>query len=68
MLSLKSIFSSILYQRGIYPVEAFKQVPKYGLNMLVTSDDKLEAFFVKFLKQLSGTFTNMDFCFEFAVL
>ncbi|KAF1333645.1 Mitotic spindle checkpoint component mad2, partial [Globisporangium splendens] len=46
--------NSILYQRGIYPPESFKQVQKYGLNMLVTADEKLEEFFTKFLRQLSN--------------
>ncbi|TMW57427.1 hypothetical protein Poli38472_003352 [Pythium oligandrum] len=45
--------NSILYQRGIYPPESFKQEPKYGLNMLVTDDEKLRAFLDKFLAQLS---------------
>lgn len=46
--------TSILYQRGIYPPESFKQVQKYGLNMLVTADEKLDDFFRKFLLQLSS--------------
>ncbi|KAG7379943.1 MAD2 mitotic arrest deficient-like 1 [Phytophthora pseudosyringae] len=46
--------NTILYQRGIYPAESFKQVQKYGLNMLVTDDDKLNDFFTKFLQQLSS--------------
>ncbi|KAI9905738.1 hypothetical protein PsorP6_013707 [Peronosclerospora sorghi] len=46
--------NTILYQRGIYPAESFKQVQKYGLNMLVTDDDKLNNFFIKFLQQLSN--------------
>ncbi|KAG6598060.1 Mitotic spindle assembly checkpoint protein MAD2A [Phytophthora cinnamomi] len=46
--------NTILYQRGIYPAESFKQVQKYGLNMLVTDDDKLNDFFTKFLHQLSN--------------
>ncbi|EOD04035.1 hypothetical protein EMIHUDRAFT_69270 [Emiliania huxleyi CCMP1516] len=33
--------NSILYQRGIYPPETFRRVSKYGLTMLVTSDDAL---------------------------
>ncbi|KAI9993929.1 hypothetical protein PInf_016451 [Phytophthora infestans] len=45
---------TILYQRGIYPAESFKQIQKYGLNMLVTDDDKLSDFFTKFLHQLSN--------------
>lgn len=36
--------NSILYQRGIYPEESFKQSQKYGLTLLVTDDDKLTAF------------------------
>ena len=55
------IHSSILYQRGIYPPETFKQVSKYGLNMLVTADEKLHNFFAKFLRQLSGNF-SFDLC------
>ncbi|CAI5731859.1 unnamed protein product [Peronospora destructor] len=46
--------NTILYQRGIYPEESFKQVQKYGLNMLMTADDKLNDFFTKFLHQLSN--------------
>ena len=48
------LICSILYQRGIYPAESFKQTEKYGLNMLVTDDDKLNDFFTKFLQQLSS--------------
>lgn len=33
---------SILYQRGIYPPEEFKRVAKYGLSMMVTSDEGLQ--------------------------
>ncbi|DBA04167.1 TPA: hypothetical protein N0F65_004275, partial [Lagenidium giganteum] len=51
---LTILVNSILYQRGVYPPESFKQVPKYGLNMLVTADEKLEEFFTKFLSQLSN--------------
>ncbi|GLE05986.1 hypothetical protein PINS_up015197 [Pythium insidiosum] len=36
--------NSILYQRGIYPPDSFKQEQKFGLNMLVTDDEKLRAF------------------------
>ncbi|KAG1706491.1 hypothetical protein DVH05_001640 [Phytophthora capsici] len=46
--------NTILYQRGVYPAESFKQVRKYGLNMLVTDDDKLNDFFANFLQQLSN--------------
>ena len=37
--------NSILYQRGIYPPESFQRVSKYGLTMLVTSDEKLVCCF-----------------------
>ncbi|KAL6042035.1 MAD2 mitotic arrest deficient-like 1 [Balamuthia mandrillaris] len=44
--------NSILYQRGIYPAETFTAVQKYGLNILVTNDDKLKAYLNNVLKQL----------------
>ena len=47
--------NNILFQRGIYPPEMFKQEKKYGLTILVTTDDNL----LKYLKdnvlpQLTG--------------
>ncbi|RLN96417.1 hypothetical protein BBJ28_00002958 [Nothophytophthora sp. Chile5] len=56
---MTGLYHSILYQRGIYPAESFKQVQKYGLNMLVTDDEKLSAFFTNFLSQLSSTFRSL---------
>ncbi|KAF6041184.1 MAD2L1 [Bugula neritina] len=44
--------NSILYQRGIYPEESFKQSQKYGLTLLVTDDDKLTAFLNEVLGQV----------------
>jgi len=44
--------NSILYQRGIYPPENFKRSQKYGLVMLTTIDEKLEAYFKCLLSQL----------------
>ena len=38
--------NNILFQRGIYPPEMFKQEKKYGLTILVTTDDSL----LKYLK------------------
>eukprot|EP00644_Phytophthora_capsici_P008027 jgi/Phyca11/20125/fgenesh1_pg.PHYCAscaffold_58_\ len=55
--------NTILYQRGVYPAESFKQVRKYGLNMLVTDDDKLNDFFANFLQQLSSP-TSPTFAFD----
>jgi len=53
---VKEFFSysinSILYQRGIYPPETFKREPKYGLTMLVTTDDSLNAYLNQVLKQM----------------
>jgi len=44
--------NSILYQRGIYPPETFKRVNKYGLAMLITADDGLQAYLANILMQL----------------
>lgn len=45
----------ILYQRNIYPAEDFKMVKKYGLNMLVSTDDSLQSYLRKIMSQLNGT-------------
>ena len=45
---------SILYQRGIYPPENFAPVSKYGLSVLVTSDEGLKTYLVQVLRQLAG--------------
>mmetsp|Transcript_11177 Transcript_11177/g.27139 ORF Transcript_11177/g.27139 Transcript_11177/m.27139 type:complete len:207 (+) Transcript_11177:105-725(+) len=45
--------NSILYQRGIYPPESFSRVSKYGLQMLVTSDQGLQQYLQQVLSQLS---------------
>ena len=47
--------NSILYQRGIYPAESFKAVPKYGLTVLVTKEEDLIFYLKNVLQQLSGT-------------
>ena len=44
--------NSILYQRGIYPPEEFRRVAKYGLSMMVASDDGLQNYLKKILAQL----------------
>ena len=48
--------NSILYQRGIYPPESFNKVQKYGLQMLVTSDNGLQNYLQQVLSQLTGEF------------
>lgn len=45
--------NSILYQRGIYPPETFARVQKYGLSMLVTTDEGLKGYLSSVLAQLS---------------
>ena len=46
---------SILYQRGIYPPESFDRQKKYGLAMMVTSDEGLSKYLTSVLKQMSGS-------------
>src|SRR5271156_5763572 len=46
---------SVLYQRGIYPPEDFKVVKKYGLNVLVTTDDEVKNYIKRIMNQLSRT-------------
>ncbi|KAK2759926.1 Mitotic spindle checkpoint component mad2 [Arachnomyces sp. PD_36] len=45
--------NSILFQRGVYPAEDFSAVKKYGLNMLVSSDDQVKAYIKKIMSQLN---------------
>jgi mitotic spindle assembly checkpoint protein MAD2 len=42
-----------LYQRGIYPPESFASVPKYGLSILVTTDEGLKQYLAQVLRQLA---------------
>jgi len=44
--------NTILFQRGVYPAEDFTAVKKYGLNMLVSSDDQVKAYIKKIMSQL----------------
>ncbi|QDZ17799.1 mitotic spindle checkpoint protein Mad2 [Chloropicon primus] len=46
--------NSILYQRGIYAPEDFKRTKKYGLSMMVTSDEGLTKYLSRVLTQISG--------------
>jgi mitotic spindle assembly checkpoint protein MAD2 len=50
--------NSILYQRGIYPVEMFKRVPKYGATIYVSSDPDLTAYIGKILEQVKEWLMN----------
>ncbi|KAI9885963.1 MAG: hypothetical protein M1823_002241 [Watsoniomyces obsoletus] len=44
---------TILFQRGVYPAEDFTAVKKYGLNMLVSSDDQVKAYIKRIMSQLN---------------
>ncbi|TVY22352.1 Mitotic spindle checkpoint component [Lachnellula hyalina] len=44
--------NTILFQRGVYPAEDFTAVKKYGLTMLVSSDDQVKAYIKKIMGQL----------------
>ena len=46
--------NSILYQRAIYPPESFRKVPKYGLAMMLTTDEALAAYISNIMIQLQG--------------
>ncbi|CAF9907231.1 Mitotic spindle checkpoint component mad2 [Imshaugia aleurites] len=50
--------NTILFQRGVYPAEDFTAVKKYGLNMLVTSDDQVKAYIKKIMSQLNKWMTG----------
>ncbi|KAK5075647.1 Mitotic spindle checkpoint component mad2 [Exophiala xenobiotica] len=45
--------NTILFQRGVYPAEDFTPVKKYGLNMLVSSDDQVKSYIKKIISQLN---------------
>eukprot|EP01060_Flectonema_neradi_P011260 TRINITY_DN1835_c3_g1_i1.p1 TRINITY_DN1835_c3_g1~~TRINITY_DN1835_c3_g1_i1.p1 ORF type:complete len:201 (+),score=39.34 TRINITY_DN1835_c3_g1_i1:53-655(+) len=45
--------NSLLFQRGVYPAEAFSTVSKYKLQMTVTTDKGLKAYLGNVLQQLS---------------
>ncbi|KAJ4460844.1 putative Mitotic spindle checkpoint protein MAD2 [Paratrimastix pyriformis] len=50
--------NNILYQRGIYPPELFKPVNKYGLTLLVASDEGLRRYLSQVLTQISEWLMN----------
>ena len=45
--------NTILFQRGVYPAEDFTPVKKYGLAMLVSSDDQVKSYIKKIMSQLN---------------
>lgn len=52
--------NSILYQRGIYPPESFAPVAKYGLSLLVTTDEGLKTYLAQVLRQVAGMFQSQS--------
>jgi mitotic spindle assembly checkpoint protein MAD2 len=50
--------NSILYQRGIYAPENFERTKKYGLSMMVTTDEGLVKYLGTVLTQISEWLTK----------
>ena len=48
-----SAVNSILYQRGLYPPSTFEVKKKYGLGMLVSSDEEIKTYLVSVLDQIN---------------
>ena len=46
--------NSILYQRGIYPPETFTRVQKYGLTLLISTDEELKKYLSQVISQIKG--------------
>jgi hypothetical protein len=55
----RACVGSILYQRAIYPPDAFTATTQYGLSMMVTTDDGLKHYLTQVLTQLSGRCTTV---------
>jgi mitotic spindle assembly checkpoint protein MAD2 len=45
--------NTILFQRGVYPAEDFSPVKKYGLPMLVSTDEDVKKYIKKIMGQLN---------------
>ncbi len=52
--------NSILYQRGIYQPETFKRESKYGLTVLITTDNGLTNYLDNVMKQLEVWLSDGD--------
>ena len=46
--------NSILYQRGVYNPETFTRAQKYGLTVLITTDEDLKKYLANVLTQVKG--------------
>ncbi|XP_060581162.1 mitotic spindle assembly checkpoint protein MAD2A-like [Ruditapes philippinarum] len=51
--------NSILYQRGIYPPETFTRVQKYGLTLLISTDDAIKKYLSEVISQIKEWLLNM---------
>ncbi|KAL4239919.1 MAD2 mitotic arrest deficient-like 1 [Mactra antiquata] len=51
--------NSILYQRGIYPPETFTRVQKYGLTLLMSTDDGIKKYLSQVISQIKEWLLNM---------
>lgn len=45
---------SILYQRGLYPIDDFKMTTRYGMKVLISTNPELTAYIDKIIQQLQG--------------
>ncbi|GIY28337.1 mitotic spindle assembly checkpoint protein MAD2A [Caerostris darwini] len=52
--------NSIIYQRGMYPVESFSKESKYGLSLLMTKDNGVQSYIASILKQLRHWLLTRD--------
>lgn len=52
--------NSILFQRGVYPSEAFQTQKKYGLSMMVTTDGRLSKYLTNVLMQMEDWMLKGD--------
>lgn len=51
--------NSILYQRGIYPPETFTRVQKYGLTLLISTDEAIKKYLAEVISQIKDWLLNM---------
>ncbi|XP_052773175.1 mitotic spindle assembly checkpoint protein MAD2A-like [Mya arenaria] len=50
--------NSILYQRGIYPPEMFTREQKYGLTLLMNTDESIKDYLSKVISQIKEWLMN----------
>ena len=51
--------NNILYQRGVYPPEEFERKHKYGLGLMVTTEEKLKEYLVQVLELYLKSFWRL---------